>query len=68
MEIIDKVLLDTYNLGFSDELKGTDNSSSFEDKLLAKAYTLGQLDAIIGDDVMSWDYQSKEQILNRIKS
>jgi hypothetical protein len=68
MEITDRVLLNTYNLGFSDELKGVDNSSSFEDKLLAKAYILGQSDAIVGDDVMSLNYQSNEQILNRIKS
>ena len=61
----DKILLKLfYNLGFSHELCG---QNPIDDKQLKIAYNLGRLDAQVGDDVRSVDYQTDEEILKRIK-
>ena len=62
--IDDKILLETYMLGFSDELEG--ETRKFEDSLMNRAYELGRVDAFVGDDVRSVDYQSDEHLLKRI--
>lgn len=62
--IDNKVLLETYMLGFSDELEG--ETREFEDSMLMRAYELGRIDAFVGDDVRSIDYQSDEHLLKRI--
>ena len=62
--INDKILLETYMLGFSDELEG--ETREFEDSMLMRAYELGRVDAFVGDDVRSVDYQSDEHLLKRI--
>jgi ABC-type amino acid transport substrate-binding protein len=62
--INDKILLETYMLGFSDELEG--ETREFEDSILMRAYELGRVDAFVGDDVRSVDYQSDEHLLKRI--
>lgn len=62
--INDKILLETYMLGFSDELEG--KTREFEDSILMRAYELGRVDAFVGDDVRSVDYQSDEHLLKRI--
>ena len=62
--INDKILLETYMLGFSDELEG--ETREFEDSMLMRAYELGRIDAFVGDDVRSVDYQSDEHLLKRI--
>lgn len=62
--INDKILLETYMLGFSDELEG--ETREFEDSILIRAYELGRVDAFVGDDVRSVDYQSDEHLLKRI--
>lgn len=62
--IDDKILLETYMLGFSDELEG--ETREFEDSLMNRAYELGRVDAFVGDDVRSVDYQSDEHLLKRI--
>ena len=62
--INDKILLETYMLGFSDELEG--EIREFEDSILMRAYELGRVDAFVGDDVRSVDYQSDEHLLKRI--
>ena len=59
----DKLLLQVYNQGFSDELDNIDNYT-----VITIAYKLGRLDAQVGDDVRSVDYQTDEEILKRIKS
>ena len=64
--INDKILLETYMLGFSDELEG--ETREFEDSILMRAYELGRVDAFVGDDVMSVNYQSDEHLLKRIKN
>lgn len=63
----DKMLLETYMLGFKDELDGK-IEMSFPNPLMSRAYNLGRRDAIVGDDVRSVDYQTNEQILNRIRN
>ncbi len=62
----DVVLLQTYMIGFSDELKG--ETREFQDPILMRAYELGKVDAFVGDDVRSVDYQSDEHLLKRIKN
>lgn len=63
----DAKLLRTYMLGFNDGLYG-ENFKLFNIEVLAKAYQIGHADALIGDDVMSSDYESNESILKRIKN
>jgi hypothetical protein len=58
----DKLLLQVYMEGFSDELDNIDNYTA-----ITIAYKLGRLDAQVGDDVGSVDYQTDEEILKRIK-
>lgn len=55
--------LDLYMEGFNDELY---NKIS-QEKMKIKAYRLGSLHAIIGDDVRSVDNLSDEEILKLIK-
>ncbi len=62
----DKKLLEIYMIGFNDELDSLDKKD-FNDDLSNKAYRLGRIDAIIGDDVMSLNYRSGEEILKEIK-
>lgn len=63
----DKVLLETYMCGFNDELD--DRAKMWNSNpLLLRAYNLGREDAIVGDDVRSVDYQTNEEILNRIRT
>lgn len=62
----DKVLLETYMLGFNDELDGRERMWN-SNLLLLRAYNLGRDDAIIGDDVSSSDLQTNDEILNRIR-
>lgn len=66
-EVDDKILLETYMWGFNDELEGRVKMWN-ANPLLLRAYELGRQDAIIGDDVISVDYQSNEEILNRIRT
>jgi hypothetical protein len=47
-------LLEWYIKGFNDELKGSTTTET-DDRLLMKAYNIGALDAIIGDDVQDYD-------------
>ncbi len=63
----DQALLYHYTLGFNDCLD--DNVEKIiTDPILLRAYGLGWSDGIIGDDVMSSDYQTEEEILKRIKT
>jgi hypothetical protein len=58
-------LLEIYLLGFEHELCGSE-ATIFDNKLHQTAYQIGRDDAFIGDDVMSNDYRSKEEILMQI--
>lgn len=63
---MDKILLEIYRKGFNDELDGK-KERKYNGHLETRAYNLGRIDAIVGDDCRSVDYQSKEQILESIK-
>ena len=64
--VTDKNLLEWYMKGFNDELKGTTTIMS-ENEIENKAYQIGAIDTIIGDDISLWDDQSDEEIIKRIK-
>ena len=66
MKESDKRLLKTYMNGFNDELESK-FINIYSDFLFRNAYELGKQDAIIGDDISSFDNQSNEEILKRIK-
>jgi hypothetical protein len=58
-------LLEIYLLGFEDELIYSDKRK-YSNPIHQRAYQIGRDDAFIGDDVMSNDYRSKEDILKQI--
>lgn len=60
----DQELLKWYSKGFDDELKG---NTSTVPKEAVRAYSLGALHALVGDDVRAVDYMSDEEILEEIK-
>jgi hypothetical protein len=62
----DNTLILWYMHGFRDELWDKKTLTP-DSSLIKKAYRLGKDDAIIGDDVMSSDYISNEEILIKIK-
>ena len=59
--ITDKSLLEWYVKGFNDELNGTSSVES-ENRIENRAYMIGALDAVCGDDVPAIDYKSDEEI------
>ena len=61
----EEALMDIYMAGFVDELRGYPETK-FSKPLYERAYQLGRVDALIGDDVRSIDYQTNEEILHRI--
>ena len=63
----DKILLETYMMGFNDELDNKEKQWN-PNPLLLKAYNMGRTDAIVGDDISSSDLQTQEEILNQIKT
>lgn len=62
----DKKLLEAYYLGFNDALK-PDEYKFFGNLQLRCAYTLGRLDAELGDDFPKLDYRSEESIIKCIR-
>lgn len=64
--ISDQNLLEWYMKGFNDELRGTSSVES-DYELENKAYRIGALHAIFGDDMESIDLMSKGEILKEIK-
>ncbi len=63
--IKNKDLLEIYILGFNDELNCC-NIKQYEHHLFNRAYDLGRSDAKTGDDISFSDYQTDEEILNKI--
>lgn len=59
-------ILDIYMCGFRDELDGKFKQVQEPNTLLFCAYDLGREDAIAGDDFEIIDYQTNDEILNRI--
>lgn len=62
-----KELLQWYQFGFDNELKNKFTKGLDFLELCKKAYCLGAVHAIIGDDVTSIDDLSDEEILKMIK-
>lgn len=60
-------LLKIYMQGFNDCFDNNDRTKEFKTKIEKKAYKEGWNQSIFGDDVMSSDYKSNEEILERIK-
>ena len=63
--ITDKSLLELYTQGFEDELDGKFTLKEDAEK---RAYDLGRLHALVGDNARSVDYLTEEEILNLIKN
>lgn len=59
--------MEWYRKGFHDELYCTTSVES-DYEIENKAYKLGAMDAVVGDDMPSLDYRSEEEILKEIKS
>jgi len=64
--ITDDKLIEWYMKGFNDELNGTSSTES-DNEIENRAYRLGAIDALVGDDVRSIDYKTREETLNYIK-
>ena len=64
--VSDEDLLDYYMLGFRDELDNL-GEKKHNNPLIIRAYKLGRLDAILGDDIRSVDYQSDKEIIKNIR-
>ena len=62
----DVKLLEYYKMGWND-CADNNKEKKFKDKLLQRAYTIGWLDFIVGDDVSSVDMQTEQDILKHIK-
>ena len=66
MSITDKQLLEMYMKGFNDSLYNIFPEYSHS-SLETKAYYLGRIDAIIGDEIEEVDLETDEEILAKIK-
>lgn len=66
-EAMDKYIMYMYNKGWNDCPSGINHRDNLEDELAKKAYWVGWMDYIAGDDVTSVDSQTDEEILDRIK-
>ena len=63
----DENILKVYLKGFNDELNSVFDNSKVNPNLDGKAYNLGGLHAIVGDDVSSIRNLSDKQVLEIIK-
>jgi hypothetical protein len=66
MIITDEQLIEVYMKGFIDSLHDM-HPQPFETSLEQKAYQLGRIDALIGDEIEAHDYQTNEEILSQIR-
>jgi hypothetical protein len=64
--ITDEQLIEVYMKGFIDSLHDM-HPQPFETSLEQKAYQLGRIDALIGDEIEAHDYQTNEEILSQIR-
>lgn len=61
----DKRILQVYMIGWTDELNGRITIQS--ESILIKAYNLGRLDALVGDECEAIDNKTNKEILEQIK-
>jgi len=66
MNITDEQLLAVYMKGFTDSLHDV-FPQHLNTSLEQKAYQLGRIDALIGEEIESHDYQTNEEILSQIR-
>jgi len=59
-------LLEHYMWGFDDELNSENNRDSIIGNLYKKAYSMGSMDALVGDELSSSDNQTEDEILRKI--
>jgi hypothetical protein len=64
--VSDEELLGCYMHGFMDELDNNPNYD-FGSPIKNRAYNLGKLDAIVGDDCRSVDYKTNQEFINQIR-
>jgi hypothetical protein len=64
--VSDEELLGYYMLGFEDELDNN-HEQKFDNPPMNRAYNLGRLHALIGDDVRSVDYLTNDEIIKQIR-
>lgn len=64
--VSDEELLGYFMQGFEDELYSLDEKS-YDTPIKQRAYNLGRLDAVAGDDMPSIDYKSNQDIINQIR-
>ena len=64
----DEELMEIYMKGFNDEFDGLSENVYSPDTLEFKAYAMGGVDAVIGDDCPSLDYRAAKEILDMIKN
>lgn len=63
----DKDILKIYKEGFNDELNGRFDQSKVNPNIDGRAYNLGSLHCIVGDDCRSVDNLSDKQILEILR-
>lgn len=63
----DKDILRIYMYGFNDELNGKFDQAKVNPNIDGRAYNLGHLHAIVGDDCRSVDSLSGNQILEILR-
>lgn len=66
-EAVDKYILYMYNKGWNDCPTNNKDINNLEDPIAVRAYMMGWMDYIVGDDVTSVDSLTDKQILDRIK-
>lgn len=63
----DKEIIKLYFEGWYEEVDGVKPRDWFKNDLSKRAYMMGRLDYVIGDDVSSNNLQTEEEIVKRIK-
>lgn len=66
MKINDEILIEFYLKGFDDEINGDIELENFDDELLNRAYNLGRINAIMGDNISNIE-NYREEIIKDIK-
>ena len=63
----DDKIYSVYMSGWNDSLNLADRKI-FKNRMLQHAYNSGYIDYIVGDDIRSVDYQTKEEIISKIRN
>ena len=63
----DKRILEVYMFGWYDEIYSAKHKRTQSEPILIKAYKLGRLDALVGDECEAIDNNTNDEILEQIK-